>query len=958
MADLAGGAAGEIYKDGKRVATFAISNIRYLKDLNRNYNKLKQEAMKLKDMRKDLEIRRFKTKSCIRDWIARAWIIERQVVDLETKYNNEKKHRWKLFSLANLSKEMEVKCQEVCSHWDVGLNKKNKADMELPKRVQRIQTLKLEEKDKKIRRIGIWGMVGTGKTTVLQNLNNHEKVDQMFDMVIYVTVSKEWGDVSKEWGAKRVQVAILRRLILDVDDNADVNEAASIISAELKGKKCLILLDNVQDCIDLNRIMGIHENPDSKVVLVSEYDDPNNCVMNADELVKVEPLSPPEDWNMFRQKVGDYIDNPLIAPLARGVVKECYGLPMLIDRLAITFKKKGKNEVLWRDGLERLKAWDIVKLDGMDEVLVRLQICYEDLKDDEQKVCFLYGALYPEESEIHVDYLLECWKAGGFIGSASDFRRARCSGHRVLNELLKVSLLEKSDKSKCVKMNNLFRKMALRISSQSTNSKFLVKPLEELEDSPTKEEWEHASRISLMKSRLSTLPETLNCSRLLTLLLPSDMDLTSIPIWFFKSMSVLQVLDLHGTGIKSLPSSLPFLINLKVLYLDSCSELKEIPSGVEKLERLEVLDIRKTKLNLLQIGSLVRLKCLRLSLCNFDTANSSEAQVSRFDLLEELNIDFGSWEEGWDKILDPVIKGIVKLKNLTYLRFCFPKVDCLGLFVQQCLVWGKGSLTFHFAIGCHNSAFVQEQILESIDHPGHNILKLVNGDVVDPGIREVLMETNALGLIDHKGVSALSDFGIENMNKIFNCLIEGCSKIKTIIDGDGISEAVLQWLENLHITDVPNLEKIWQGPVQAGSLSQLTTVTLSKCPNLKMIFSKGMIQELVQLKHLRVEECDEIEEIIMESENTPLENQALPKLETLILFDLPKLKSICAKDSLEWPSLREVKITMCLMLESLPFNEVNATKLRSIEGQQSWWEALEWKDDAIEQRLQPLCILN
>ena len=42
-----------------------------------------------------------------------------------------------------------------------------------------------------------------------------------------------------------------------------------------------------------------------------------------------------------------------------------------------------------------------------------------------------------------------------------------------------------------------------------------------------------------------------------------------------------------------------------------------------------------------------------------------------------------------------------------------------------------------------------------------------------------------------------------------------------------------------------------------------------------------MIQQLIQLTHLRVEECHRIEKIIMESENTQLENQALPKLETL-----------------------------------------------------------------------------
>ena len=95
-----------------------------------------------------------------------------------------------------------------------------------------------------------------------------------------------------------------------------------------------------------------------------------------------------------------------------------------------------------------------------------------------------------------------------------------------------------------------------------------------------------------------------------------------------------------------------------------------------------------------------------------------------------------------------------------------------------------------------------------------------------------------------------------------------------------------------------------------------------------------MIKQLIQLTHLRVEECHQIEEIIMESENTQLENQALPKLETLELIHLPQLTSIWAKDSLKWTFLQEVEISKCFLLKSLPFHMVNATKLRSIEGQQ------------------------
>ena len=47
--------------------------------------------------------------------------------------------------------------------------------------------------DKKIRIIGIWGFVGIGKITIMQNLNNHKDILKMFDIVIREIVLKEWS---------------------------------------------------------------------------------------------------------------------------------------------------------------------------------------------------------------------------------------------------------------------------------------------------------------------------------------------------------------------------------------------------------------------------------------------------------------------------------------------------------------------------------------------------------------------------------------------------------------------------------------------------------------------------------------------------------------------------------------------------------------------------------------------
>lgn len=133
----------------------------------------------------------------------------------------------------------------------------------------------------------------------------------------------------------------------------------------------------------------------------------------------------------------------------------------------------------------------------MDEVLEFMRFCYDDLDSDAKKGCFLYGALYLEEYKIYIDYLLECWRTEGFIPDVDEFvhdenvlRDAREKEHGILDDLINVSLLESKEKRKCVKMNKVLQDMALKISSQSGDSKFLAKPCDGLEVPPNHEGWE------------------------------------------------------------------------------------------------------------------------------------------------------------------------------------------------------------------------------------------------------------------------------------------------------------------------------------------------------------------------------------------------------------------------------------------------------------------------------------
>ena len=971
----ASAAAVELYKDGRELVSKVKRDVDYASDLENNFKLLMEEAEKLYARQESIvaKAENYKTKQLTREckvWISSVTKSKEEVQKLKTKYDKKqsKNSILKLFtssSRAKLSKHMEEMCKKLHSLWLEG-NFNYELVEKFPERVITMNAPKIEDKpslhwyveqilallrDSNIRKIGLWGMAGIGKTTIMKNLNNNEDVAKMFEIVI-------WVPVSKDLSVGKLQCAITDRLKLNMEGITTQDEIARQISLELKCKSHLLLFDEVCEPLDLNAI-GIPDNQsDSKVVLATR--NLKICrFMSLDDSINVKRMSSTDAWKMFVEKVGPNVNLPKIKYIAEQVVEQCSGLPLLIDKVASTFKKKD-NIYLWMDGLRSLKIWPNVRSQGMDELIEILQYCYKDLECKDQKDCFLYGALYPEECEIYIDYLLECWRAEGFIHDANEFRDARGRGHTILDELIGLSLLEKSEKMNHVRMNKVLRNMALQISFQSDHFKIFVKVREGLEEPPNALEWHKVSRISLMDNKLCTLPEFPSCNNLSTLLLQKNRDLEKIPDTFFEFMQNLRVLDLHDTRIALLPSSISRLTCLRALYLNSCIRLTEL-HDLDKFEHLEVLDIRGTGINQLpiQISCLVQLKCLRMSLPNFDMVWSEMVEFHRnvfssLSLLEELTIDMGPNNQSWEVVVEGIIKGVATLTHLTLLSVCFPNVNFLEYFISTSPLWNVGHFRFQFLVGCHDSSSYK-----MFDHSElQSYFKFVNGEGVNTSISKVLEETDVFELIGHKGASSLSDFGIESINKMRVCLIERC-EVETIVDGNTIGTNALKWLETMRINNVPKLKSIWGGcRIHEGSLSRLSTLTLWRCAKLEKIFFNDMIEQLVELEYFSVEECHEIEEIITKSENRGLEPEVLPKLKTLVLSDLPKVKSICTEDSLKWLSLKKIKISMCQLLKSLPFNNENATNLRCIEAHQSWWSELEWKEDSIKQRLQSICIFN
>ena len=73
----------------------------------------------------------------------------------------------------------------------------------------------------------------------------------------------------------------------------------------------------------------------------------------------------------------------------------------------------------------------------------------------------------------------------------------------------------------------------------------------------------------------------------------------------------------------------------------------------------------------------------------------------------------------------------------------------------------------------------------------------------------------------------------------------------------------------------------------------------------------------------------------------------IPKLEILLLVNLPNFKTICSTHTLAWSSLELLRIHNCPKLKTLPLDSDNAVNLKSIKGQQEWWDELEWTNNKV-----------
>ncbi|XP_059429133.1 uncharacterized protein LOC132162940 [Corylus avellana] len=854
--------------------------------------------------------------------------------------------------------------------------------------------------------IGVYGMAGAGKTTLVREVARRAKEKKLFDEVAsaYVTQSPNLTQIQGE-------IAYMLDLKLDAEI---VSERADRLRKRLTThKKILIILDDIWSKLDLEKI-GI-SCTQCKVVLTSRDKNVLSCEMGTQKDFELVQLPQKEAWNLFEKMAGDCVKDPNLRSTAAEVAKECADIDNLEqakDRLySLVQNLKDKSLLLdCPHSSEHCHMHDVVRYvarfiasSDHNMFVVSDRSGLKKWTDaDSLRRCRAFSI---SGGDIHeLPNKMECPDLRFFYVYGGD--RALHIPETFFEGMGKLQVLDLTE-MKLPSLGLLIKLQTLCLDHCLLGDIAVIGELKNL------------VILSLLSSNLSQLPREIalltrlrlldlsNCFKLEVIppnVLSSLVELEELymgnsPVQWeseglnskrnnaslaeLKHLSQLTTLEIHIIDVRNLPKDLLFerlkgyAISVgdhvwdssnkreasKILKLKLNTSFQSevgIKLLLKRTEALYLDELRDVKSLLNQLGreGFQQLKHLHIQ-------NNPEIQyiinlripVVAFPALETFLLkNMMSLEEIYHGQL-PLTSfhnlRIVKVEHCDKLKFLFSSSMARGLShleeleVRECRIMGAIVIEEEGKIEDNDTSLFPKLRHLALEHLPKLMGFLItqNPFITDAGeiISEgkfcfhipILHEQVVFPILETLELSSVNLEEIEQNQHPESSSMTGSKQLKemnaeespySVMQPFFNEEVVFPILERLELSSV-NLAEIEQNQHPARSycilrntqatsrFENLSYLQVQGMGNIKYILSFSTARFMVQLKHLHVLECEDVEEILvreelrLEEEITP--EVLFPRLECLFLKELPILKRFCVGSNIEFPSLENLKIEHC-----------------------------------------------
>ena len=767
--------------------------------------------------------------------------------------------------------------------------------------------------DRDVNMIGVHGMGGSGKTTLVREVARKAEEDKLFNRVVF-------AEVSDTVDIRKIQGVIAERLGLKFHEDTEPVRADRLRKRIIQETKILLILDDIWKDLDLAAV-GIpfgNNHVGCKLLLTSRDMDLLNRMGSKRNFI-VNVLEEEEACNLFMKIAGVGMEQHGLRSLAFEVTKECGGLLVAIITVAKALKNKQQCE--WNVALLELRnppALENVEGSVVKNAYYCIHLSYKHLESEELKSTFLLCSIMVCTHDASIEELLRYAVGLRLFKVGNTMEDLRDKAKTFVRKLKDSSLLLGTLDTETFSIHDVIRDVGRWIARKDQN-KFTVI------DNVIPRQWAVENTLqnctSITLHDILELPKPLECPKLQFFYMKTKTRLTKIPDNFFKGMPHLSVLHLIEMFLSPLPTSLCLLKKLQTLNLDGC-HLEDI-AEMKDMENLEILVIGfRSDKQLLpeEIGQLTSLRLLDLRNCSFIIPPKT---ISRLTQLEELYM--GDWYD--QREVEESVASLEELKDLSHLT-------ALHIRVADAEILPKGLDFFQklkrYKIVIGERRYIKREALRTLHVTSDTNIRSEDGVIKQlKGIEDLHLGgkqrvKNVLDELDGEGFPQLKRLSISN-NPYIQLIV------------DSIPSATCEafpLLETLSLYKLVRLEKICHDQLRAKCFCQLTTIHVNECGKLKNLFSFSIAKHLSKLQEVSVSNCGNMEEIFSMGRTDDVNNNEVidvvcDQLHSLTLHSLPRLRSICSESGIASTSQERLMPLTTDASEALPLFGEKVSQLKT-----------------------------